>query len=438
MTATLVAGWLAVPARWYLGALFIGACLHKIADPRAFALDIATYDILPLALVNLVAVTLPWVELGAGGMLLTGWRVRAAALLVAGMMAAFTLAVIIALARGLDMSCGCFASQGAEEDPISRLTVLRDLIWFGLAIFLLAFDRGLVGIDGWLQRRCMIRTSMVFLGVILLGVSASAQTSTCDALSASESRLAEHILTSEHLYDCCDDTISRCLLAQPTCALARRLADNVCRRVAAGQDETRIRRALSRRARSMVGGGAPAEVDLAAAPTIGRDDAPVTVVIYACARCPYCTILVPALYEAITIGALHDEVRLVFRTFPIRGHEGSTTAGLGFVAAADMNTFWPFMLHAYDHFDAYSAEQQIEWSVAVGLDREAFETRVADSVTRDALVVCKKEGLVNGVEETPTIFVNGRRWVGDLDTTEVVDAIEEEAARARGETWLTD
>jgi uncharacterized membrane protein YphA (DoxX/SURF4 family) len=148
-----LAALLAVPARWYLGVLFVGACLHKIAEPHSFAVDVATYDILPLALVNLVALTLPWVELSAGGMLLAGWRVRAAAFLVAGMMVVFLAALVVALARGLDMSCGCFASESAGHDPISRLTLLRDLGWLGLAVCVLAFDRGLVGLDRWLVGR---------------------------------------------------------------------------------------------------------------------------------------------------------------------------------------------------------------------------------------------------------------------------------------------
>lgn len=153
MTAGRAAAWLAVPARWYLGVLFVGACLHKIADPRAFALDVATYDVLPLALVNVVAIVLPWVELAAGGMLLAGTRTRAAALLVTAMMLVFLVALLSALSRGLDMSCGCFASQGAEEHPISRLTVLRDLGWAGLAVFVLSFDRSLAGLDALIGRR---------------------------------------------------------------------------------------------------------------------------------------------------------------------------------------------------------------------------------------------------------------------------------------------
>jgi putative oxidoreductase len=152
MTAARATAWLAVPARWYVGVLFVGACLHKIADPRSFAVDVATYDILPLALVNVTAIVLPWVELVAGSMLLAGWRARAAALLVFGMMLVFIAALVVALARGLDMSCGCFASQGANEDPISRLTVLRDLGWLALAGFVFACDRGLVGVDGLIER----------------------------------------------------------------------------------------------------------------------------------------------------------------------------------------------------------------------------------------------------------------------------------------------
>lgn len=153
MRVATTAAWLAVPARWYLGVLFVVAAWHKIAVPHSFAVDVATYDILPLALVNLTAITLPWIEVVAGLMLVAGVRTRAAALLVTGMMLVFIGALVIALARGLDMSCGCFASQGAEEDPISWLTVLRDLGWLALSILLLLGGRGLAGVDRWLEKR---------------------------------------------------------------------------------------------------------------------------------------------------------------------------------------------------------------------------------------------------------------------------------------------
>jgi uncharacterized membrane protein YphA (DoxX/SURF4 family) len=142
---------LALAARLYLASVFLLACVHKIADPRAFAVDVATYQILPLWAVNAVALWLPWVELAAALSLALGLRVRAGAWLVSLMMAVFLLAIGSALARGLDLSCGCFASQGAAEDPISWKTLARDGAWLLLALYVLFADTRPLGLDRWLR-----------------------------------------------------------------------------------------------------------------------------------------------------------------------------------------------------------------------------------------------------------------------------------------------
>lgn len=161
--AARVATWsghryVALPMRLYLGLVFIWACVHKIADPGAFAVDIATYDMLPLVLINPLAIVLPWVELVAGVLFVIGYRARAAAFLISAMMVMFLVAVSSALARGLEASCGCFASQALEHDPISYLTVLRDIAWLALALYVLLFDRSALGVDGWLVRRTAKRS----------------------------------------------------------------------------------------------------------------------------------------------------------------------------------------------------------------------------------------------------------------------------------------
>jgi uncharacterized membrane protein YphA (DoxX/SURF4 family) len=149
---------LALPARLYLGVVFLLACYHKIVDPASFAVDVATYQLLPLPLLNLSALILPWIELLAGAMLVLGFRTRAAAVLVAGMMLLFMGALGWALHLGLDMSCGCFASSGTE-DPISGLTMLRDGGWLALALYVLVFDRHPIGIDRLWPRRTAESTS---------------------------------------------------------------------------------------------------------------------------------------------------------------------------------------------------------------------------------------------------------------------------------------
>ena len=144
---------LALFLRWYLGLVFLNACWHKLLHPASFALDVATYGVLSLALVNPTAIILPWVELAAGIMLLIGYRARAGTLLVIAMMIAFIAALVLGLAQGLDIPCGCFASQGLEDDPISGWTVLRDLAWLAAALYVFTFDRRPLGLDAWLTRR---------------------------------------------------------------------------------------------------------------------------------------------------------------------------------------------------------------------------------------------------------------------------------------------
>ena len=99
-----------------VGGVFVYASLSKIADPRAFAKIVYHYQVIgPSAQfgfvpANLVAVSLPWVELIAGGLLVAGlWR-REAAVVVAVLLAVFVAAVTSTLARGIDIqNCGCFA-----------------------------------------------------------------------------------------------------------------------------------------------------------------------------------------------------------------------------------------------------------------------------------------------------------------------------------------
>jgi uncharacterized membrane protein YphA (DoxX/SURF4 family) len=146
--------WLATAARLYIGIVFLMACVHKIAHPGSFALDIATYDIVPLYLVNLMAITLPWIELLTGILLVVGWRTRAAGLMALGMLAMFIAAISIALAKGLDISCGCFASQAAaHDDPISWETILRDSSWVFLTIYAISVGRRTFGFDRFLANR---------------------------------------------------------------------------------------------------------------------------------------------------------------------------------------------------------------------------------------------------------------------------------------------
>ena len=113
-------------ARIILGLIFLFACYDKLLNPRQFAEVVYNYQILPDGLVNVTAILLPWVELVLGLSLIVNVWIPGSAVLGNLLLLAFFSALIFNLARGLDVSCGCFSTAAGEEGADAR-TVLRDL-----------------------------------------------------------------------------------------------------------------------------------------------------------------------------------------------------------------------------------------------------------------------------------------------------------------------
>lgn len=91
-----------------IGGLFIYAGAVKVIDPVEFARDIDNYKMLPWQIGVGLALYLPWLEILAGLALITRVLYRGGVFILTVLMAVFVVATIIARARGLDISCGCF------------------------------------------------------------------------------------------------------------------------------------------------------------------------------------------------------------------------------------------------------------------------------------------------------------------------------------------
>lgn len=264
------------------------------------------------------------------------------------------------------------------------------------------------------------------------GAATIADVPCCQHLDDDERARAAAIMEQQFLYDACDDTVAACLAVAKPCDLAQRLAGEICRRVGRGQSDADIEQALRLRARTMMPGGSAASIDLDGMPVVGEPDAPVVLVEYACVRCPFCSKITPELQEAIDGGRLKGKVRLYFKLFPIKGHEGSTESGLAAAAAHQQGRFWAFLDLAYARFDRFSVEALPGWARDAGLDEAAYQQAIADPATRDWLVQSKREGMANGVDATPTFFLSGRRYQAELEATQLIDILEEEYVRLAG------
>jgi len=114
-----------------IGLVLAFAGLAKIGDLQSFASQIHNFRMVPISLENLIAMTLPWVELVAALALILGIHSRAGAILAVGLMALFTIAVGAALARGLDIECGCFGT--ADASRVGKVKLLQNIVMTAVA-----------------------------------------------------------------------------------------------------------------------------------------------------------------------------------------------------------------------------------------------------------------------------------------------------------------
>lgn len=105
----LINKYLNCAVRLFLGGMFVIVAISKISNPEKFANEIGNYNLAPDIILNISALILPWVELVTGVLLITGNKVKESSTLILLMLITFTLAVLSAMMRGLDINCGCYS-----------------------------------------------------------------------------------------------------------------------------------------------------------------------------------------------------------------------------------------------------------------------------------------------------------------------------------------
>ena len=130
--------------RLIIGAIFIYASLDKIADPYTFSKVISSYEFSSLlglsVLDNLLALTLPWLELVLGIFLILGIYTDECVNFIILLMAFFTIMLFQAYFRGLNLQdCGC----GLNESTIG-MDIIRDLVLLFICL-LIKFRKLFIG-----------------------------------------------------------------------------------------------------------------------------------------------------------------------------------------------------------------------------------------------------------------------------------------------------
>ena len=145
----------------------------------------------------------------------------------------------------------------------------------------------------------------------------------------------------------------------------------------------------------------------------GSDKAPVTIVEYSDLQCGFCRKAHEALEENLYKEYSEDEVRIIFKHFPLRFHKWAEPGAVATVCAGEQKEplFWEMIDKFFQNSKEITPENVQEKSLAfakeLDLNEKKFQRCLEKGKALERVQKEKAEGASIGVRSTPTFFVNG-------------------------------
>lgn len=155
----------------------------------------------------------------------------------------------------------------------------------------------------------------------------------------------------------------------------------------------------------------------------GSIEAVLELVEYGDYQCPYCGRAYPMVKSIQQ--KLGPNLRFVFRNFPLaKIHPQAISAAVATEAAAMQGKFWEMHDIIFENQNALNADDMFVYAKAIGLDLELFKEDIQrpdllSKVDRDF-----ESGMRSGVNRTPTFFVNGEKYEGNAEETELLQHLQ--------------
>jgi protein-disulfide isomerase len=250
------------------------------------------------------------------------------------------------------------------------------------------------------------------------------------ALSPAQQQLALKILRDSTCPCGCPMKLAQCRVEDPACGQSTTLANLVAEAAAANKSEAQIRKLLadsplvkaaSQRNRLLLD---PVSINILGAPVKGPATAKITLVEFSDFQCPFCVRAIPHLEAALK--AFPNDVRLVYKQFPLDQHSQAALASRASLAAHAQGKFWPLHDKMYANSRAINRDSILAWAKEFGLDMPKF-LAVLDSPDIQAAVHRDMADAARaGVNATPTIFINGQKYQGSLEPAQFLQVLAAE------------
>jgi protein-disulfide isomerase len=159
-------------------------------------------------------------------------------------------------------------------------------------------------------------------------------------------------------------------------------------------------------------------------PSLGPADAPITIVEFSDYNCPYCEKWHVETFQPL-MAAYPDQIRFVYRDFPITSQESMAAAQVA-QCAGEQDAYWSFHDSLLSGGLELGRDAYEQYATRLGLNVEALLGCLDSGKYNDEVQADARYAAGLGVSGTPTFFINGLPLVGAQPLSEFQSVIESE------------
>ncbi len=163
-------------------------------------------------------------------------------------------------------------------------------------------------------------------------------------------------------------------------------------------------------------------------PSIGPENAPVTIIEFSDFQCPYCGVWYKQVYKQL-LASYPTQIRLVYRDLPLPMHPEAVPAAEAAECANEQGAFWKYHDVLFEQQYGLDRAAYEHYAADLGLDATAFAACLDSHRYQAEIEADARDAGSVGISGTPSFVVNGRVLIGALPFSEFKTVIDEELAK---------
>ena len=177
----------------------------------------------------------------------------------------------------------------------------------------------------------------------------------------------------------------------------------------------------------------PPRLEVAAVgPSLGPEDAPITIIEFGDFQCPYCRRAAPIMKQLRE--RYPERLRFVYRHLPLESiHPRARAAAEASICADAQDRFWAFHDRVYSAPGGLGDAELRAHAEAVGVDLESFDACLSEGAEPERIAGDIQAARDAGISGTPAFVVNGVLVTG-AQPIEVFDELIQSELSATGST----